>query len=294
MTADMPSEFWAGWIIALTVVSVLGLLWLIFSIYFISDKEQQEVSPVWDSNLREGFSAAPMWWFWMILIALIISVIYLMLYPGLGSFSGILKWSQGGRLEQSFVSYNEKFLANREKIAASSLVELKQNKLAMDSARRIFTQNCAMCHGPQGEGQAFAFPNLRDRDWQWGSSEEAIMQSIRQGRKAIMIGWESALGKEGVSQVSDYVLSLANKDNSSVQTPGAELYQQYCVACHGQQGEGNSVLGAPNLADAVWLYGGTKEDIWTTVAHGRNGIMPAFEHRLDEAQIKMLAAWLIP
>ena len=96
--ADMPTDFWAGWIIVLTAVSVLGFCWLVFSIYFSANREEQEESPVWDETLTEGDNPAPMWWFWMTLAALVITVIYLMLYPGLGSFSGALKWSQHGRL----------------------------------------------------------------------------------------------------------------------------------------------------------------------------------------------------
>ena len=97
--ADMPSDFWSGWIIGLTVVSLLGLTWLVFSIYFSKNGSEEFESPVWDETLKEGNHPAPMWWFWMTLAALVFTVIYLILYPGLGSFSGTLKWSQHGRLE---------------------------------------------------------------------------------------------------------------------------------------------------------------------------------------------------
>lgn len=291
--ADMPTDFWGGWIVVITVVSLLGLTWLIFSIYFSANKHEESKSPVWDETLSEGSHAAPMWWFWMILIALVISVVYLMLYPGLGSFSGVLKWSQGGRLDHSLTSYNEKFAPLRQNIMQLSISELQNDSDIMDSAGRIFTQNCAACHGPSGEGQAFAFPNLRDKDWQWGGSESAIEQTLRQGRQAVMIGWQNVIGDEGVSQVINYVKTLSPSVASTPDAQGEKLYQQYCIACHGAAGEGNAVLGAPRLADDIWLYGNSDVALRHTVAIGRNGVMPAFDKRLEDTQIRMLVAWLM-
>ena len=114
----MPTDFWAGWITILTVTSFIGLSWLIFSIYFSGEDNAEEADgPVWDENLREGSNPAPMWWFWLILALMVFSVIYLMLYPGLGSFAGALKWSQGGRLDDSFVVYESEFGGVRNLIA---------------------------------------------------------------------------------------------------------------------------------------------------------------------------------
>ncbi|MEJ2116154.1 MAG: cbb3-type cytochrome c oxidase N-terminal domain-containing protein, partial [Gammaproteobacteria bacterium] len=174
--ADMPTDFWAGWIAALTIISVLGLCWLVYSIYFSSNRNKEPESPVWDETLTEGHNPAPMWWFWMTLIALVITVVYLILYPGLGSFSGTLKWSQHGRLDHSFARYEGKFSPIRNNIIKRSISELRDNEAIMESAQRIFVQNCAACHGMDGEGQALAFPNLKDDDWQWGGSEKSIIQ----------------------------------------------------------------------------------------------------------------------
>jgi cytochrome c oxidase cbb3-type subunit 3 len=291
--ADMPTDFWAGWIAALTIVSVLGLCWLVFSIYFSSNRQEQPDSPIWDESLSEGKNPAPMWWFWMTLIALVVTVIYLILYPGLGSFSGTLKWSQHGRLDHSFARYNEKFSPLRKNILKRSISELRSNDAIMQSAQRIFIQNCAACHGMDGKGQAFAFPNLQDDDWQWGSSEEAIIQSITHGRQAAMVGWLDIIGEEGVMQVKNYVKTLASKTNVGVNSEGKKIFQTNCSACHGLLGEGNQALGAPDLTDDIWLYGSSDTALQQTISAGRSGMMPAFSERLDEMQIRILTAWLM-
>ena len=292
--ADMPTDFWAGWIIVLTSVSVLGLCWLVFSIYFSANREQQEESPVWDETLSEGDNPAPMWWFWMTLAALVITVIYLMLYPGLGSFSGTLKWSQHGRLDNSFARYNARFSPIRNNISKRPISELQENNAIMKSAQRIFVQNCTACHGSNGTGQALTFPNLKDGDWQWGGTEEAITQSLMQGRQAAMIGWKDIIGEEGVEKVKNYVKTLASKTNLGAISEGKKIFQTNCAACHGLLGEGNPALGAPNLADDIWLYGSSDDALHQTIASGRSGVMPAFRDRLDATQVRMLVAWLMP
>ncbi len=290
--ADMPSEFWSGWIIALTVGSLAGLVWLILSIYFSKKNTKHFVSPVWDETLEEGNNPAPMWWFWLIFSALIISAVYLVLYPGLGSFSGTLKWSQGGRLDKNLTAYAYQHADMHTFIKQASVAELKQDADIMQSAERIFQQNCAACHGVDARGQAHAFPNLKDTDWQWGSKEADIEHSIRYGRQAMMVPWQDVLGDDGVTEIVNYIKVMSSASNSAANEKGHALYQQFCVACHGVTGEGNTALGAPNIVDDVWLYGNSDEQLKHTIALGRNGIMPAFDRRLSEAQIRMLVAWL--
>ena len=230
----------------------------------------------------------------MILTALVITVIYLMLYPGLGSFSGTLKWSQHGRLDHSFARYDEKFSPLRKNILKRPISELQNNNAIMESAKRVFVQNCAACHAIDAKGQALAFPNLKDEDWQWGETEEAITQTIMYGRQAAMIGWLDIIGEEGVLQVKNYVKSLASKSNVGANSKGKQIFQSNCSVCHGLQGEGNQALGAPNLADDIWLYGSSDVALHQTIASGRRGMMPEFSERLDATQIRMLVAWLMP
>jgi cytochrome c oxidase cbb3-type subunit 3 len=289
--SDMPSDFWAGWIAVITILSLAGLAWLIFSIYFSpADEQEDDGGPVWDKNLREGSHPAPLWWFWMILASLVFSVIYLMLYPGLGSYQGALKWSQGGNLEASIVRYGNEFGNIRRLINDANLATLQEDPGMMRSAQRIFNRSCAVCHGYEAQGQAAHFPSLIDNDWQWGGSAAQIEQSIRFGRNAAMVPWGQVLGEQGIEDVALYVeaLGTANADGH----PGQAQYNQFCVACHGVDGTGNQTLGAPNLVDDIWLYGDDETAIRQSIAQGRTGQMPAFGDRLDDTQIRLLVALL--
>lgn len=290
--ADLPTGFWSGWIIVLTLVSMAGVAWLTLSIYFSKDAEaQSDHEPVWDTNLKEGSNAPPMWWFWMLFAAMIFSLIYLMLFPGLGSYEGMLNWSQGKRVTDSYENYDASFAAARQEIVDASLAEIQNDLALMDTAERIFQRECSACHGPDGRGQISMFPNLHDVDWQWGSSAEQIEQSIRLGRNATMIAWQQTLGDETTDAVAEYVSLMSEGVDES--HAGKAIYDQNCVACHGTNGEGNQLLGAPRLDDDIWLYGGDLVSIRESLANGRFGVMPGFNGRLDDAQIKLLVALLV-
>jgi cytochrome c oxidase cbb3-type subunit III len=162
----------------------------------------------------------------------------------------------------------------------------------MATAGRLFRQNCAMCHGSDGRG-ATGFPNLADDDWQWGGSHEEIMATLANGRMAAMPAWAAALGEDGVEEVVAYVLQLSGQDaDPQVANAGQPRYQMFCAACHGVDGKGNTMLGAPNLTDDTWLYGGSAEDIEYALRNGRNGQMPAFGNSLSEERRKLLAAYV--
>jgi cytochrome c oxidase cbb3-type subunit III len=290
--ADMPTSFWAGWITVITVVSMAGLVWLLFSIYFGSGKVDEQEHVVWDETLNEGTHPAPLWWFWLIFSAMIFTVIYLILYPGLGSFSGALKWSQGHQIEESYKHYHENFDAIRESALTLSVAEMQQDEFVMNSASRIFDHNCAGCHGPDGGGMANRFPNLMDADWQWGGSAEQIEQTLRQGRKANMPAWGASLDDQKIAQVIGYARALGAGGNGATDDVGKTIYNQFCVGCHGAEGKGNPMLGAPNLSDSIWLYGNDDAALTETIRNGRNGVMPVFAGRLNDLQIRMLVAWL--
>lgn len=290
--ADLPQGFWSGWIVVLTLTSLAGLAWVVVSIYSRpASSHGPEDEPVWDGDLREGSSPAPLWWFWLILAAMVFSVVYLMLYPGLGSYAGAFRWSQGAQVAERTEDFVEEFAAVRGTLAMMSFADLAADPAAMRSAHRLFLDNCSACHGRDARGQAHLFPDLRDADWQWGGSAEQIEQTIRNGRKAAMIPWQAVLGDEGVGNVAAYVLTLANGGEQG--HPGEMQYQQLCVACHGPTGDGNPALGAPRLNDAQWLYGGDVASVRTSIAEGRNGEMPAFGDKLDDVQIRLLVAWLM-
>jgi len=292
LMTELPTGFWAGWIVVLTLVSLGVLCWLVYSIYFPqseADKHHEDI--VWDNNLREGANPAPMWWFWLILLSLVFSLIYLMLFPGLGSYQGILNWSSGSQVVKDEEAFRAEFGERRSALAEMEVQAIHGYPQAMASAQGVFDRNCAVCHGYEAQGQASLFPNLVDNEWQWGGSEAQIEQSIRGGRNAIMVAWGEVLGDQGVNDVTAYVLSLTSGTQTS--HPGKSQYDQFCIACHGTSGEGNPALGAPNLADDIWLYGGNVGAIKASIADGRNGVMPAFGERLDETQLKLLVALML-
>lgn len=293
---ELPTGFWSGWIVVLTLTSLGILLWVVLSIYATKDEAQNslEEEPVWDESLREGSNSPPLWWFWMLLAAMVFSLIYLIMYPGLGSYSGVLNWSQGSRLAESYAEFEEIFAGRREQIANTPIISLQNDSELMELGERIFARECAACHGTNGRGQASLFPNLKDVDWQWGGSATDIETTIRHGRNARMISWKPILQSQQIADVAEYIQTLGtlSQRNQTQSHPGKVVYDQTCVACHGATGNGNPALGAPNLADDIWLYGGSSENIISSIADGRNGVMPAFNERLDDAQIHLLVALL--
>lgn len=290
--ADLPSQFWGGWIVAITVTTFAALVWFVIDVYRGKgggDNEDQ----VWDETLREGAKPAPIWWFWFILALMTVSVIYVMLYPGLGTYRGALEWSQGGHIEQRFDDYAQEFGMARARILSQPIAELAEDPAAMRSAWRVFNTHCSTCHGRDAGGQARRFPNLTDAAWQWGAGEAALDATIRAGRQAVMPSWQAAVGEQGVAQLADYVIALSRGSGADpAVAAGAALFQQFCIACHGPDGAGNPLIGAPALNDTDWTYGGSRADVIATLTNGRNGQMPAFGARLDDAQIRLLVAWL--
>ena len=290
--ADMPTNFWSGWILVVTAVSLIALFWLVVSVYFSSDKSagsaHGKADPVWDENLKEGTHPPPLWWFWLVFSLLIISVIYLILFPGLGAYKGLLNWSQDSRLISSYAKYDDHFNEIREKIDNTDIATLRSDAKMMASADRIFQQHCSGCHGQNAKGQANLFPSLVDSDWQWGGSPELVEQTIRKGRVAGMPPWQSIIAKEDIEELAGYVKNIGKKGKE--ERPGHGTYMKYCAACHGADGKGNQLLGAPDLTDLTWLYGHSIASIEESIKGGRKGQMPAFEGTLDDTQIRLLIA----
>jgi cytochrome c oxidase cbb3-type subunit 3 len=209
----------------------------------------------------------------------------------------VLRWSQGGKLAESLERYEERYGPERTRIAQASLAELQGDDAAMRSAWHVFNASCSACHGRDAAGQASLFPNLGDGDWQWGGEEAQLTQTIAMGRQAVMPPWQAVLNDDGVAKMADYVVGLskgaATGAGGAAPDPAvATQYATYCSACHGPDGGGLALLGAPALNDDVWLYGGSAGAVRDSIAIGRTGVMPAFAQRLDATQIKLLAAWL--
>jgi cytochrome c oxidase cbb3-type subunit III len=289
--ASIANGFWAGWVAVITIVSVIGLVWLVASVYFGRESSATVAHQVWDETLSEGMTAPPLWWFWMILALLAASVVYLILYPGLGSYAGVLRWSQGSEIAASLARHEERFGPGREEIIATPLHDLQQNAVAMRSAWHLFNNHCVACHGGDARGQASMFPDLGDASWQWGGDEEQLTQTITQGRQAVMPSWQPILNDDGVAKMADYVIALS-QGIGSTDSEAATTFRNYCSACHGADGGGTPLLGAPAHNDSAWIYGSSAAAVRESISQGRRGVMPAFGERLDGAQIKLLTAWL--
>ena len=294
--SELPTSFWSGWIIGLTLTSLIGLAVLLFSIYFgaESKKQDKDENTVWDQTLREGSNAPPLWWFWFFLATLIYTAGYLILFPGLGRYAGLLEWTQQSQLMMSEKQYQDQYGELRSRWLSTELSELSLDKKAMRTASHIFLQNCASCHGQDAKGGANYFPDLTDFEWQWGGNEKAILTSLREGRRATMPAWKKLLNEQEINAVAAYILALGSDSSENTRyQEGQKIYQTFCIACHGVDGGGNAALGAPNLSNDIWLYGKDAKNMRTSIKHGRNGVMPAWKDRLDETQIHLLAAWLI-
>lgn len=286
------SSFWSGWIILLTSVTIVGVTWLLFANRQRSGNENEATTGHEYDGIQEYDNPLPAWWFAMFLITIIWGIGYLIIYPGMGSFDGVIGWSQLGQYEEEVAEAEEKYRAMRDRYLAMPLTEVAADAKARRMGQRIYSNNCSQCHGLDARG-AYGFPNLADGDWLWGGEAEQIHQSITQGRRAAMPAWGETLGETGVQQATQYVLALNGRNtDKEAAAAGEKLFKTYCVACHGPEGKGNPMLGAPNLTNGIWLYGGTEEQIAHSLRAGRNGVMPAFGNNLGEDKIHLVAAYI--
>lgn len=248
---------------------------------------------VWDEDLYELNNPLPRWWVVLFYATLLFSAVYLMLYPGLGSNSMILGWTQVGQYEEEMAEAEARYGPIFEQYLSQPIEEVATDPKALRIGERLYASYCAVCHGSDARGVR-GFPNLRDDSWQWGGEPEQIAASIGDGRIAAMPGWKAALGGEaGVDEVSAYVLSLSGRSVDAAQAAAGEAkYRMFCVACHGAEGRGNPALGAPDFTDGVWLYGGTEAALRHSIGEGRFGRMPAHRDFLGEARVHVLAAWV--
>ena len=291
------STFWSIWIIVFTAITIVGCTWLLFANrkVEVSDDTKEGDSPktghVYD-GIEEYDNPLPGWWFKMFVGTVVFGVIYLVLYPGLGNFGGVLGWTQVGQWEEEVAEAEAKYAPLYEQYSETPVEELIANPEAMKMSRRLFNNNCAVCHGSDGRG-SYGFPNLADSDWLYGGSAEDIKTTLVNGRQGAMPALGGALGEEGVDKVAEYVFKISGREHDTEKAEaGGQLFATYCVACHGTDGTGNKMLGAPNLTDGIWLYGGSPTLVRHTIRNGRNGNMPAQADKLKAEKIHLLTAYV--
>lgn len=243
-------------------------------------------------GIEEYDNPLPAWWFWGFVISILFGIGYLLYYPGLGNFAGLGGWSQVGALTESQDVADERYGPLFAQYSSIAVDALAADPAAMRMGRRLFATNCAVCHGTAGTG-GDGFPNLTDNDWHWGSSADEIKTTILQGRQAMMPAWGPALQDQGVTEVAEYVEQLAGRDvDPAIAAAGKTRYDMFCVACHGPEGGGQPMLGAPALNNESWLYGNSRLRIEDIIRNGRNGQMPAFAERLGQDKVHILAAYV--
>ena len=281
-----------------SIFVILGTLLSILAFFLLLHLNRKANNPGQTTGhssdgIEELDNPLPVWWYWWFVLTILFSLAYLVYYPGLGNFKGVGGWSQVSQLEQKQQVADEKFGPIYAQYRDYTLDELVETPEAMRMGRRIFASNCTLCHGADGEG-SFGFPNLTDEEWLWGGDDADIFHTIALGRKAIMTPWGPTLGTEGVRAVTEYVLQLAGRDDvdAELAASGAAHYSNFCVACHGADGKGQKVFGAPDLTNEIWLYGDTRLRIEQVIKHGRNGVMPAFKDRLGEDRVHLLAGYI--
>jgi cytochrome c oxidase cbb3-type subunit 3 len=280
------------WIIILTSITIVGITWILFA---NRKREQQPADKTTGheyDGIQEYDNPLPAWWFYMFVITIVWGIGYLVLYPGMGNFPGILGWTQLDQHSREVAAADDKFRAMRDRYLALPVEEIAGDPVVRKMGMRMFANNCAQCHGADAKG-SYGFPNLTDDDWIYGGDAATIKATLVNGRQAAMPAWGSILGDQGIAETTQYVLALNGRDtDSTMAAAGEKHFQTYCVACHGADAKGNPALGSPNLANGIWLYGGTEEQISHTLRAGRNGVMPAFKDTLSEDKIHILAAYV--
>lgn len=293
--SDFNSDFWAIFVTAVTVISIIAciLLLLIASKTKSTGSSDNTTGHVWDEDIKELNNPLPKWWVGLFVLTVVFALAYLALYPGLGSYAGTLGWSQASQYSKETETATAKMKPLYARFTAMTPEQLVLDRSAMSIAERLFMNNCSQCHGSDGRG-SLGFPNLADADWLYGSSFETVTESIHKGRTGNMPAMAEAIGGgENVRNVSHYVLSLSNSAHNPVWAALGKSKFNTCAACHGPSGQGNPALGAPNLTDNIWLHGWGENAISEIIVKGKSNLMPAQGGRLTAEQIRLLSAYVL-
>ncbi len=291
----MPT-FWHIYIAAGTILTIVWCGWLIAwsAKQGPQNKGDDElVGHVWDGDLAEWNKPMPKWWLYLFFITIFWGLGYLVAFPGLGGYQGMLGWSSSGQYYEEVEAAAAKYEPIYAEFAAMEWDDLVRHPEAQQLGASLYASYCTTCHGSDARG-AKGFPNLADNAWLWGNSEQQIVTSILNGRNAVMPVLTPALGgDEGVANMVTYVRSLSGLvEADAAATAMQPMFVALCSACHGVEGNGNPLLGSPSLTDDAWVYGSSIEDVTATIVNGRNGVMPAHGELLGENRTKILAAYV--
>jgi cytochrome c oxidase cbb3-type subunit 3 len=289
------STGWSLWVMFLVVLN-LGIT---FALFLWAPRAKIPTRPdgttghVWaHGTILEGLKNLPRWWIVFSGAMFVSAFIYLFLFPGFGNHKGALGWTSHGELARDVAANEAKLDPLLDRFRLYTVEQLAGDPQARQMGKVLFEDNCAACHQRSGKGNILVgAPNLTDGDWLYGGTGKDITTSIHDGRGGVMPPWAS-LGADNVKNLTQYVLSLSGAPHDAAKATAAQPLFSTCAACHGADGKGNPALGAPNLTDDIWLYGGTPAEIEQTIANGRQGHMPAWSARLSEDQIHVIAAYV--
>jgi cytochrome c oxidase cbb3-type subunit III len=288
------TPFWSAWIRFLVVLNMgITLFLFVFALRVkIPTQPDGTTGHVWGS-IREGVRNLPVWWAAFSACLFAVGFSYLALYPGFGGSRGLLGWTSHGQLVQAAAVNDRKLDPLMHGYLSQSVEQLAGDATATQIGQRLFIDDCAACHGREARGnQLLGAPNLTDAVWLYGGDGQTILNSIMNGRHGTMPAFIAAFGESGVDNLANYVLSLSNAPHDATKAAAGKALFVVCSACHGPAGKGNPILGAPNLTDKVWLFGGDLATVEETIRHGRSGDMPAWRTRLDASQMRVIAAWV--
>jgi cytochrome c oxidase cbb3-type subunit 3 len=292
--ADFIGSGWGPYISIVTIVSIVFCLWLAITMARGKAPGQQvgTTGHRWDEDLEELNNPLPRWWLGLFVITIIFGLGYLWLYPGLGANTGSLGWSQAEQYEREVKQFNAVTDPLYAKFLSQELTQVAADPQARGIGERLYLTYCIQCHGADARG-AKGYPNLTDTDWLWGGEPIAIKTSILEGRQGMMPPMAKAVGSSAdVENLAHYVMSLSGGGHDATKAVLGKPRFEVCAACHGAEGKGNVALGAPNLADRVWLHGGGVAGVVESINKGRGGQMPAFKDSLGEGKVHLLAAYV--
>lgn len=288
---------WSLYVIFLIVLNIVGCAWLL---WWTSKRRGDEArndsettGHVWDGDLTEYNKPLPRWWIILFWLTIVYSVGYLAWYPGMGNFAGTSGWTSAKEHDAEKAEADARLAEAFGRFDGMPVDEVAKHEEAVAFGARLFQNHCAQCHGSDARG-AKGFPNLTDGDWLWGGSPEQILATIVDGRQAAMPALGAAIGGDvGVTEVAAYVQSLSGiRADPALAEAGKAKYAGVCAACHGVEGKGNPILGAPNLTDDTWLYGSDFATISEGIRNGRGGMMPAHGPIIGETRSRLVGAYV--
>ena len=284
------SNSWHLFVVLVTLLSIAAIVWLLVA-NRSKEGKGEELDHEFD-GIKEYDNPLPAWWVGMFLITVVFGLGYVFYYPALGNMQGVSGWSSEKEWLAASDRHTERFADLYAGYAARSHDELITDRQAMQTGRRLYLNYCSTCHGVAAKGGE-GFPNLTDNEWLWGADFNAIKHTILNGRIAAMPPWEQVLQPDQLTAVSDYIYQWSQSGSKPTGNEvGATAYTTFCVACHGVNAEGNPALGAPNLNNDNFLYGGSLEAITESIAKGRAGNMPAQADIVGQDQAHLLAAYI--